>query len=146
MEWASIDQVLENMDILSKQFDDAKIRYADNGHMVNSIHMGWWVLVKYYEENDTNLIHVTSLLLHPEKRRRYIDRHWLEEWRDVAVAGARQLWVKYKDRPLTAGGASQPRKERPEMSPYERIRLSMSVLDIPDNQDEFEKFINTPLR
>ncbi|KAM3536754.1 hypothetical protein ARSEF1564_010323, partial [Beauveria bassiana] len=147
MEWASIDQVLENMDILFKQFEDAKqIRYADNGHMVNSIHMGWWVLAKYYEESDANPIYVTSLLLHPEKRRRYIDRHWPEEWRDVAVAGARQLWAKYKDRPLMAGGASQPRKEQPEMSPYERIKLSMSVLDVPDDEDEFEKFINTPPR
>lgn len=26
MEWASIDQVLENMDILFKQFEDAKLR------------------------------------------------------------------------------------------------------------------------
>lgn len=26
MEWASIDQVLENMDILFKQFEDAKVR------------------------------------------------------------------------------------------------------------------------
>ncbi|KAH8797265.1 hypothetical protein F5884DRAFT_864383 [Xylogone sp. PMI_703] len=50
MEWASVDQVLENMDILFKQFEDAKIKYIGNVHMVNSIHMGWWVLSRYYEE------------------------------------------------------------------------------------------------
>ncbi|EXU94974.1 hypothetical protein X797_011953, partial [Metarhizium robertsii] len=69
MEWASIDQVLENMDILFKQFEDAKVKYVDNAHMVNSVHMGWWVLSKYYEESDKNPINATALLLHPEKRR-----------------------------------------------------------------------------
>ncbi|KAK9443882.1 transposase-like protein [Metarhizium brunneum] len=138
MEWASIDQVLENMDIF--------IKYADNERMVNSIHMGWWVLAKYYEESDSNPIYVTALLLHPEKRRRYIDRHWPEEWREGPVAAARQLWVKYKTRSLTATVALQPRKERLEMSPYERIKQSMSVLDEPVDEDEFEKFINSPPR
>ncbi|EFZ03287.1 transposase-like protein [Metarhizium robertsii ARSEF 23] len=146
MEWASIDQVLENMDILFKQFEDAKIKYADNERMVNSIHMGWWVLAKYYEESDSNPIYVTALLLHPEKRRRYIDRHWPEEWREGPVAAARQLWAKYKTRSLTATVALQPRKERLEMSPYERIKQSMSVLDEPVDEDEFEKFINSPPR
>ncbi|KAG7425361.1 hypothetical protein Forpi1262_v013208 [Fusarium oxysporum f. sp. raphani] len=100
MEWASIDQVLENMDILFLQFENAKVKYAGNARMVHSIHMGWWVLSKYYEESDRNPIYATALLLHPEKRRRYLDRHWAEEWRRTAIAGARQHWAKYKDRPL----------------------------------------------
>ncbi|KAM4067559.1 transposase-like protein [Hirsutella rhossiliensis] len=33
MAWASIDQVLENMDILFVQFEDAKVKYAENAHM-----------------------------------------------------------------------------------------------------------------
>ncbi|PMB71275.1 putative AC transposase [Beauveria bassiana] len=142
MEWASIDQVLGNMDILFKQFEDAKVIYAENGHMVNSIYMGWWVLAKYYEDSDTNPIYVTALLLHPEKRRRYIDRHWPEEWRAGPVAAARQLWAKYKNRPLVAASP----KERLDMSPYERLKQSMSVLDEPGDEDEFEKFINAPPR
>ncbi|KJZ70185.1 hypothetical protein HIM_10408 [Hirsutella minnesotensis 3608] len=73
MEWASIDQVLENMDILFLQFENAKVRYASNQRMVHSIHMGWWVLSKYYTESDRNPIYATALLLHPEKRRKYLD-------------------------------------------------------------------------
>ncbi|KAF1731355.1 hypothetical protein CRV24_007539 [Beauveria bassiana] len=62
MEWASIDQMLKNMDILLKQFEDAKIRDVDNGYMVNPIHMGWWVLAKFHEESDANpnLRHVAA--------------------------------------------------------------------------------------
>lgn len=86
------------------------------------------------------------VLLHPEKRRRYIDRHWPAEWRDGSVAAARQLWAKYRNRPLISAGALQPRKDQLEMSPYERIKQSMSVLDEPGDEDEFEKFINSPPR
>ncbi|KAF6521578.1 hypothetical protein HZS61_015836 [Fusarium oxysporum f. sp. conglutinans] len=39
MEWASIDQVLENMDILFLQFENAKVKYVNNARMVNSVHM-----------------------------------------------------------------------------------------------------------
>lgn len=123
-----------------------QLKYIDNRHMVNSIHMGWWVLSKYYRESDKNPIYVTALLLHPEKRRRYIDRHWAEEWREGPVAAARQLWAKYKDRPLTPISATQPDDERREISPYERIKQSMSVLDEPGDEDEFEKFIKSPPR
>lgn len=123
-----------------------QVRYGENKHMVNSIHMGWWVLAKYYEESDANPIYATALLLHPEKRRRYIDRNWPEEWREGPVAAARQLWAKYKNRPLTAAAALQPRKEPVQMSPYERIKQSMSVLDDPGDEDEFERFISSPPR
>ncbi|KAG7410316.1 Zinc finger BED domain-containing protein RICESLEEPER 2 [Fusarium oxysporum f. sp. raphani] len=147
MEWASIDQVLENMDILFLQFENAKVKYAGNARMVHSIHMGWWVLSKYYEESDRNPIYATALLLHPEKRRRYFDRHWAEEWRRTAIAGARQHWAKYKNRPLPSESATRLNdNERREVTPYERIKQSMSVLDEPGNEDEFEKFINSPPR
>src|SRR5256885_10081205 len=70
--------------------------------MVNSIDMGWSVLSKYYEESDKTPVYATALLLHPEKRRKYIDRHWPEDWREPAIAAARQYWAKYKDLPITS--------------------------------------------
>lgn len=115
--------------------------------MVHSIHMGSWVLSKYYEESDRNPIYATALLLHPEKRRRYLERHWAPEWRRTAIAGARQHWAKYKDRPLPLNSAVQKIYTEPrEATPYERIKQSMSVLDEPGNEDEFEKFVNSPPR
>jgi hypothetical protein len=114
--------------------------------MVNSIYMGWWVLSKYYEESDKSPIYATALLLHPEKRRRYIDRHWEEDWRESAVAAARQYWAKYKDRPVTSTPAAELGEKQRELTTYERLKQSMSVLDGPGDEDEFEKFINAPPR
>lgn len=123
-----------------------QVKYADNAHMVNSIHMGWWVLSKYYAESDKNPVYATALLLHPEKRRRYLDRHWPEEWRHIAIDGASRYWAKYKDRPLPSESTAQLRNERREATPYERIKQSMSVLEKTDDEDEFEKFVNSPPR
>ncbi|EXK78083.1 hypothetical protein FOQG_17230 [Fusarium oxysporum f. sp. raphani 54005] len=118
------------MDIPFLQFENAKVKYAGNARMVHSIYMGWWVLSKYYEESDRNPIYATALLLHPEKRRRYLDRHRAEGWRRTAIAGARQHWAKYKDRPLPSESATRLNdNERREVTSYERIKQSMSVLD-----------------
>ncbi|OAQ57507.1 transposase-like protein [Pochonia chlamydosporia 170] len=67
MEWASIDQVLENMDILFMQFENAKVKYVNNADMVNSVHMGWWVLSKYYEESDKNP-HICHGIIAPSRK------------------------------------------------------------------------------
>lgn len=114
--------------------------------MVNSINMGWWVLSKYYEESDRTPIYDTALLLHPEKRRRYIDRHWEENWREPAIAAARQYWAKYKDRPVTSTPTTKPGETQHEPSAYELLKQSMSVLDGPGDEDEFEKFVNAQPR
>ncbi|KAL9570471.1 hypothetical protein ACKAV7_005402 [Fusarium commune] len=108
---SAVDQVLENMDILFLQFENAKqVNYAGNA----------------------------------QKRRRYLDRYWAEEWRRTAIAGARQHWAKYKDRPPPSESATRLNdNERREVTPYERIKQSMSVLDEPGNEDEFERFINS---
>lgn len=68
-----------------------QVKYVSNQRMVHSIHMGWWVLSKYYAESDRNPIYATALLLHSDKRRRYLDRHWATEWGRSAIYGARQL-------------------------------------------------------
>ncbi|KAH7489994.1 hypothetical protein FOMA001_g2428 [Fusarium oxysporum f. sp. matthiolae] len=55
--------------------------------------------------------------------------------------------VHRKDRPLPSGSAARlDDNERREVTPYERIKQSMSVSDEPANENEFEKFINSPPR
>ncbi len=159
MEWALIDQVLENIDILFMQFEDAKVsnnktyplpsllilmqvKYANNTYMVNSINMGWWVLSKYYEESDKTPVYATVLLLHPEKRRRYINRHQVENQREPTVTAVRLYQVKYKDRPVTSTPTTKLGENQRELSTYERLKQLMCVLDGPGDEDEFEKFVN----
>ncbi|EKG09473.1 HAT domain-containing protein [Macrophomina phaseolina MS6] len=104
--------------------------------------MGWWVLSKYYAESDKTPVYATALLLHPEKRRKYVDRHWEKDWREPAIAAARQYWAKYKDRPVASTPATKLDGGQRELSTYERLKQSMSVLDGADDEDDFERFVN----
>ena len=114
--------------------------------MVNSINMGWWVLSKYYEESDKTAVYATALLLHPEKRRRYINHHWVENQREPAITAARLYWAKHKDRPVTSTPMTKLGENQRELLTYERLKQSMCVLDRPSDEDEFEKFVNAPPR
>jgi len=109
--------------------------------MVNSINMGWYILSKYYSLTDQSPVYVTALLLHPEKRRKYIDRHWQEEWRVPAMTTARQYWTRYRDRPIQIVQGMQTSRPQRQLTEYELLEQDMCVLE-DDEEDEFERFVN----
>ncbi|EXU94692.1 hypothetical protein X797_012228 [Metarhizium robertsii] len=86
--WSSLDQALWTMDVLFKHYEQAKIqaKYAHNSHIVNSINMGWYVLDKYYKSSDEAPAYTTALLLHPMRRKKYIDLNWC--WDHKAIGDA----------------------------------------------------------
>ncbi|KAM3538625.1 hypothetical protein ARSEF1564_008455 [Beauveria bassiana] len=75
------------------------------------------------------------------------DEERFEIWRKQSFVGKLHnfcVWINRSDQRREL--LKHQEKSDAEMSPYERIKLSMSVLDVPDDEDEFEKFINTPPR
>ncbi|KAF2183594.1 hypothetical protein K469DRAFT_581869, partial [Zopfia rhizophila CBS 207.26] len=45
------------------------IKYSKNQHIVNSIHMGWFLLQKYYILSNAVPVYATALLLHLSRQR-----------------------------------------------------------------------------
>ncbi|KJZ69673.1 hypothetical protein HIM_09274 [Hirsutella minnesotensis 3608] len=136
--WSSLDQLLYNMDILLKHFEDAKKTYAGNQRLVHSIHMGWFVLDKYYFKTDETPIYATALLLHPSKRLKYLRQNWQDDWHQDAIDKARQIWGQYKDLPI-----STPLKvPDDQVSAYDKLARSLDVTEACNDEDELEKFIN----
>lgn len=83
--------------------------------------MGWWVLSKYYQETEKNTIYASALLLHPEKRRRYIDRNWQEDWHEPAITTARAYWAEYKDRPIISTFTAELDRQGRLLTEYEKL-------------------------
>ncbi|KAK9443900.1 transposase-like protein [Metarhizium brunneum] len=137
--WSSLDQLLYHMDILLKHFEDAKETYSDNQRLINSIHMGWFVLDKYYFKTDETPVYSAALLLHPSKRLKYLRQNWCDDWHDGAIDKARQIWAQYKDLPV----ASAPRRPpETQMTAYDKLAQSPDVTEASDDEDELEKFIS----
>jgi hAT family protein len=112
--------------------------------MVNSINMGWWVLSKYYQQSDEAPVYATALLLHPSRRKRYIDINWVEDWREPALTAARQLWLEYKDRPISPPTQAESGNLDRQITAYDLLAQSLDVTEATSDEDEFEKFINSP--
>ncbi|CEJ95282.1 Putative Ribonuclease H-like protein [[Torrubiella] hemipterigena] len=89
--WSSLDQLLYQMDILLKHFEDAKARYGDNPRLIHSIHMGWFVLDKYYFKTDDVPVYSAALLLHPSKRLKYLRQNWQRDWHIGAIENAKHI-------------------------------------------------------
>ncbi|KAL3955852.1 hypothetical protein ACCO45_009871 [Purpureocillium lilacinum] len=124
--WSSLDQLLYHMDILLKHFEDAKKTYRSNHRLIHSIHMGWFVLDKYYFKTDETPVYSAALLLHPSKRLKYLRQNWHADWHGGAINKARQTWSQYKDLPV------------------ETLRLaqSLDVTEAHNGEDELDKLIN----
>ncbi|KAG7418777.1 hypothetical protein Forpe1208_v003603 [Fusarium oxysporum f. sp. rapae] len=137
--WSSLDQLLYHIDILLKHFEDAKKKYSDNQRLIHSIHIGWFMLDKYYFKTDETPVYSAALLLHPSKQLKYLRQNWHEDWHDSAINKARQIWAQYKDIPI----ASTP-EEPPEiqMTAYNKLALSLDVTEACGHEDELERFIN----
>ncbi|KAM3517794.1 hypothetical protein MY4038_010248 [Beauveria bassiana] len=166
MIWSSLDQLLYHMDILLKHFEDAKVtcsigvslrqfgsanrqceqkKYSDHPRLIHSIHMGWFVLDKYYFKTDETPIYSTALLLHPSKRLKYLHRNWHAERHAGAIGNARQIWSQYKDYAVESTVKDAPEME---MTVYDKLARSLDVTETDnDDADELEKFINgTPCK
>ncbi|KAM4064013.1 transposase-like protein [Hirsutella rhossiliensis] len=166
MAWASIDQVLENMDILFVQFEDAKVsrrlcKYClraeeeklnfDAGQVCRKRphgKLGSHGLVgsfKVLRRNRQNPVYATALCS-IQKNGGGISTVIGHQ------SGGRQPLLQRSGNGRSIRTDRFRRREpcdpvvKREVASYERIRQSMSVLDEPGDEDEFEKFINAPPR
>lgn len=113
--------------------------YVNHPRLIHSIHMGWFVLDKYYFKTDETPVYSAALLLHPSKRLKYLRQNWRADWQDGAINKTRQIWSQYKDCVVETAQKDTPEIE---MTVYDRLAQSLDVTEAGDDEDELEKFIN----
>ncbi|KAM3448360.1 hypothetical protein NHJ6243_010115 [Beauveria neobassiana] len=69
----SIEKTLSTMDMLVKHFEKQRSKHANNAGFENAILMAWHAFDKYYLLTDEVPAYAAALLLHPSRRKRYID-------------------------------------------------------------------------
>lgn len=111
--------------------------------MVSSINMGWWVLSKYYQQSDEAPVYVVVLLLHPSRRKRYININWEAEWQEPAIEAARSLWVNYRDLPIASSSLGSYNTQGRQQTTYDLLAKSLDVIEAIPDEDEFKRFIHT---
>jgi hypothetical protein len=109
--------------------------------MLRPINTAWLLFEKYYSLIDQSGAYITALLLHPERRAKWLKKRWTttekKRWLTMGLKRAQDLWLDYKQRlqpePITTTTNTE------ELSAFERWQQDQDV--VPD-EDDFTAFIN----
>jgi len=136
---ASLDRTFEGMELIIRHFDDMKFNHSSNLHMRTRITVGWLKFQKYYKLTDETAVYAASILLHPQRRRVYLEKCWVHQQPRTltAVNAVRTMWQKYfKPKDFVAPVANLESIGDPIAR--RRFELTNTDLDI----EEFEEFID----
>lgn len=135
----SIEKTLYTMDILVKHFEKQKNKHVNNPEFQNAILMAWYAFDKYYLLTDQVPAYAAALLLHPSRRRRYIDANWKKSWIKSVLPELHQLWEeKYANLDLSETTTSTSHRTY-EPDEYELIERDLDV--VGHTADIWESFI-----
>lgn len=109
--------------------------------MILAIEMGWFVLSKYYGLSDATPAYAAAILLHPQKRKRYIEKRWDKDWRQPAIDAVRSLW-KSNYESLSTEPETHRKSSVQEPTILELLVQELDVVDdCAEDQDDFDSFI-----
>ncbi|KAM3526955.1 hypothetical protein MY4038_006571 [Beauveria bassiana] len=134
----SIEKTLSTMDILVKHFEKQRSKHANNAGFENAILMAWHAFDKYYLLTDEVPAYAAALLLHPSRRKRYIDVNWSKAWVAAVLPKLQRLW---EESYATAArdAALSLSKAAPEPDEYELLEQDLDV--VQTSADDWLSFI-----
>ncbi len=107
---------------------------------------------KYYLKSDESPLYAAAIILHPERRTRYIRANWEKKWQRPALEKVKGLWEDYRSQALGPETLStQPSvlpygqaSTKQELDSYDRIVKDLNKFTRPQSQDEYEDYITDP--
>ena len=105
----------------------------------------WEKLVKYYNLTDcSHSIYATALLLHPQHRKNYFDRHWIEgeapQWKEVMIKSVKERWQKeYRANPPQLNDDDRQQQRPPTFIDHFLLRHQAI-----EDRDAFDAYIEGP--
>ena len=118
---STLDLTLPVTDYILAQFENEKTKCKDDpifGPMFNS---GWKKMNKYYNLFDKTPVYAAALVLHPTRKWKHIEKHWVREWVAPAKIAVKGLWEKqYKPKaiqPITTSSTSATTEPPPLRAP-----------------------------
>jgi hypothetical protein len=90
------------MEFLINHFEKQQALHTRREVMLRPINTAWLLFEKYYSLIDQSGAYITALLLHPERRVKWLKRRWTtsekKKWLTTGLERAKDLWLDYKQR------------------------------------------------
>lgn len=86
------------MDFLISHFDDQIALHRGNKPFMECVMTGWYTSDRYYIKIDETGAYAAAVLLHPNKRKTYLQAVWKNKWVKPCLLRAEDLWTAYEKR------------------------------------------------
>lgn len=138
----TLDVFQPSMEFLIEHFESSQRLHTRREVLLAPINTAWLLFNKYYQLIDDSGAYITALLLHPQRRLKWLKKRWTtaekKRWLAAAQKRARDLWLSYKQRfQLEVETAAAPSTE---LSAFEKWQEEQDV--VSDEDDDFTLFIN----
>jgi len=141
---ASLDRVLFTMDVLIKVFEKTLKTYSDDPDLISRIRKGWDVFDKYYSKTDQSPYYTVALILHPNRRTKYITANWKKTWQEPAFKRVKDLWVIYRDKYEYLDSYDQSsidHEETQDLDEFDLVARDLGRYTRPQSQDEYDDYV-----
>ena len=88
----TLDKVQLIMDSLVAHFKEQMALYRSNTSFNESLVTAWHAFDKYYKLIDETGAYTAAILLHPNRRKSYLQAAWHRDWVSAGVERARSIW------------------------------------------------------
>ena len=141
---ATIDRVLFTMDVLVEYFRTSLLQYSSNQEFCSRIRIGWETFDKYYHKTDDSPFYAAALILHPNRRTKYIQANWKPKWVRPILKKVKELWEKYREQSLASYEPVIQSPIEPEQEPdiFDQIAKDLGKYTRPASQDEYDDYCN----
>ena len=103
----------------------------------DAIMRAWYAFDKYYSLTDGVPVYAAALLLHPSRRKRYIDANWKRSWVRSVLPKLKCLWEEKYARNEKATGLT-PSQQTHEPDEYDLLEQDLNVVQtFADNWESF---------
>jgi hypothetical protein len=120
------------------------LEYSSDKELSSRIQRGWDVFDKYYSKSDDSPLYAAALILHPNRRTRYIRANWKTKWQKPVLKKVRDLWISYREKvsPLISSLYEDKSSQDQDLDAFDRIAQNLGKYTRPASQDEYEDYSN----
>ena len=147
----TLDALHETMDFLVSHFDEQMDLHHSNKPFVECIMVGWYTLDKYYNKIDETGAYAAAILLHPNKRKAYLQAVWKRSWVKPGLRRAEDLWSRQYEHAKVDQASSPPcgaetDVDASELTSYEKWqqRRLAKIAETSSHSSEFTRFVEAP--
>ena len=139
-DYITLDKVQLHMDALIEHFKEQRDLHHSHQSLHGSILTSWYAFDKYYNLIDETGAYTAAVLLHPNRRKSYLQLAWQKEWINPGIERARKLWLRYKKEVI------EEDRDSSTLSQYHRFIQKIQAKQSKQKgaNDDFDRFINGP--